>query len=111
MIGALLRCWRRSRLLTAQFVITITVGMGAAAALVSLLLALGYQPLPYRDPGRLVAVWERAESSGQLLGISGPDLADLGDATHSTFAAFGAVVRSQFWVVDTRGVTEVGTCY
>ncbi len=111
MLRISLRMWSRSPLLTAQFSSTIAIGMGAAAALVSLLLALGYQPLPYRDPGRLVAVWERAESSGQFLGISGPDLADLGDATHSIFAEFGAVVRSQFWVVDTRGVTEVGTCY
>src|ERR1700730_12350566 len=49
-----LRRWGRSLLLTAQFSATIAIGMGAAAALVSLLLALGYQPLPYRDPGRLV---------------------------------------------------------
>ena len=51
-----LRRWGRSLLLTAQFLATIAIGMGAAAALVSLLRALGYQPLPYRDPGRLVAV-------------------------------------------------------
>ena len=47
---------RRNPLLTAQFSITITIGMGATAAVVSLLLALGYQPLPYKEPGRLVAI-------------------------------------------------------
>jgi len=56
MISVWLRIWRRSSLMTAQFSLTIAVGMGATAALVSLMLALGYQPLPYRDPGQLVEV-------------------------------------------------------
>jgi len=81
--------WRRSPLLTAQFSLTIAIGIGAAVAVLSLMLALGYQPLPYRDPGHLVAVWERAESGAPFLAMSGPDLADFADATHSTFAAFG----------------------
>src|SRR5947209_7894039 len=83
MLRALLRSWRRSRLLTAQFVITVAIGMGAAVALVSLMLALGYQPLPFRDPGRLVAVWEHVESGTSIMAISGPDAADFEQASHS----------------------------
>ncbi len=105
------RMWRGSLLLTAQFSATIAIGMGAATALVSVLLALGYQPLHYRDPGRLVAVWERPESGDQLIGISGPDLADFADATHSIFASLGGFSARPLWGLDTRGATKIRTCY
>src|SRR5579872_4837942 len=110
MVGALLRSWRRSRLLTAQFVITIAVGMGTAVALVSLMLALGYQPLPYRDPARLVAIWEHAES-GEIRAISGPDVADFETASHNIFVSLGAFTVSQFWLSDGKAATQVHTCY
>ena len=107
MFGALLRSWRRSRLLTAQFVVTIAVGMGAAVALVSLMLALGYQPLPYRDPGRLVAVWAKSES-GEVRAISGPDVAEFEADGRSVFASLGAFVANwQGWLVDRRGATQI----
>ena len=110
MVGTWLRSWRRSPLLTGQFSITIVIGMGATTALVSLMLALGYQPLSYRDPGRLVAVWERADS-GQVMAISGPDMADFADATHSIFAALGAFTVPPLWLIDRKGATQVRACY
>lgn len=109
MTGGLLRSWRRSRLLTAQFVITIAVGMGAAVALVSLLLALGYQPLAFRDPGRLVAVWERAESGADVMAISGPDVADFKAASWNIFTSLGAFTVPQLWLLDRRGATQIHT--
>jgi len=112
MFRAWLRIWKRSPLLTTQFVITIAVGMGAVAAVVSLMLALGYQPLPFRDPGQLVAVWERVEPGGQLAAISGPDLEDIAAATQDVFAAFGGFVQSQGLLLhDRAGVTQVRFCY
>lgn len=105
-----LRSWRRSLLLTAQFSATIAIGMGAAAAAVSLMLALGYQPLPYRDPGRLVAVWERVESGTEAIALSGPDLADFADATHSIFAALGGFAVPQGWLLDRRGAIQIRAC-
>jgi putative ABC transport system permease protein len=110
-MARILRTWLRSRLLSVQFSATIAIGTSAAAALVSLLLVLGYQPLLYRDPGRLVAVWERAESGAQVLGISGPDLADLSDATHSIFTTLGGFTPAPLWVSDARGATHVSACY
>lgn len=111
MVGVWLRTWRKSPLLTAQFSITIAIGMGSAAALVSLMFALGYQPLPYRDPGRLVAVWEHAESGAQVMGISGPDLTDFADATHNTFASLGGFTTPRGWLLDSLGATQVVLCY
>jgi putative ABC transport system permease protein len=111
MVRISVRMWSRSVLLTAQFSATIAIGMGAAAALVSLLLALGYEPLPYRDPGRLVQVWELPESGGELIGMSGPDLADFGDATHGIFATFGGFTSLPLWVLDDRGAIKTRSCY
>lgn len=110
MVGVWLRSWRRSPLLTGQFSATIAIGMGATTALVSLMLALGYQPLPYRDPGRLVAVWERADS-GRVMAISGPDMADFADATHGIFAALGAFTVPPLWLIDRKGATQVRASY
>ncbi|MGB6876070.1 MAG: ABC transporter permease [Candidatus Acidiferrales bacterium] len=108
MVGTWLRSWRRSPLLTAQFSLTIAIGMGAASALVSLMLALGNQPLPFRDPGRLVAVWERAESGSQTLAISGPDIEDFAGATHSIFTSFGAFsFGPSLWLFDRKGTTQI----
>jgi len=111
MAGAWGRRWRRSPLLTGQFLITIAIGMGAAAALISLMLALGYQPLPFRDPGPLVAVWESVEAGAQVMGISGPDLADFRDATPDIFTSLGVFAVPQVWVLDPRGATEMRACY
>ena len=85
--------------------------MGVAAAVMSLMLALGYQPLPFRDPGRLVAVWERAQSGASVMAISGPDLAEMAGATRGIFTelrVFEAPIK--FWLRDHRGAVEVGTC-
>ncbi|MGB6483538.1 MAG: ABC transporter permease [Candidatus Acidiferrales bacterium] len=109
--GMWLRSWRRSPLLTGQFAFTIAIGMGATSALVSLMLALGYQPLPFRDPGRLVAVWERADSGAQNLAISRPDLADFANATHGIFAALGAFTVPPGWLLDRKGAAQIRACY
>src|SRR5947209_2080583 len=103
MVGVLLRGWRRSRLLTAQFVITIAVGMGAAVALVNLMLALGYQPLPFHDPGRLVGVWEHVQPGAQNMAISGPDVVDFEAGSHNVFAFLGAFTVREFWLLDRGG--------
>jgi putative ABC transport system permease protein len=111
MVGAWLRSWRRSPLLTAQFALTVAAGIGTVTALASLMLALGYQPLPYRDPGRLVAVWERVQSGAHVMAISGPDVADFAGATQSVFSAFGGFAIPQVWLIDSRGATQVHACY
>jgi predicted permease len=107
MLGPWLRSWRRSPLFTAQFSLTIVVGMGAAAALVSLLLALGFQPLPFRDPGHLVVMWESPQSRTSVLAVSGPDLADFADATHSIFTSFNPFTFGREFLIDRSGTTEI----
>jgi len=109
--GSWLRRWRRSPWFTAQLVITVTVGMGTLTALVSTLLAVSYEKLPFRDPDRLVAIWERVESGAAVAAISGPDIADYGEATRQIFSSFGAFAVRKLWLLDRRGESEVRTCY
>lgn len=110
MMGAWLRAGRRRPLLTSQFLITIAIGMGAAAAVVSLMLALGYQPLPFRDPAQLVAIWERVEAGVPVMALSGPDLADFREASRGIFTSLGVFAVPQVWVLDPGGATEMRAC-
>ena len=98
-------------MLTGQFSVTIAIGMGAIAALVSLMLALGYQSLPLHGSERLVAIWERAELGSPVMAISGPDFSDLAGATHNLFDSLGVFAVPRLWFLDSRGATEVPTCY
>ena len=112
MVRVWLRSWRRSPLLTAQFSFTIAIGMGATTALMSLMLVLGYQPLPFRDPGQIVVVWERSESGAKILAVSGPDLADFADRTRDIFTSLGAFSPPrQLWLTERRGTAQVLACY
>jgi hypothetical protein len=47
-------------------ILTMAVGIGLTTAVFSLVYAVLLRPLPYRDPDRLVAIWERHEKSGNL---------------------------------------------
>lgn len=108
-LGLWWRSWRRSPLLTAQYVLTLAIGMGAAAAVVSLMLALGYQPLPYRDPYQLVSVWERIQAGAPVGALSPPDLADFRSGTTGLFSDFGGFTMDPYWLLDRHGAAQVGT--
>jgi putative ABC transport system permease protein len=54
-----LRQLRRSPSFAAVAILTIGVGAGAATAIFSIVNAVLLRPLPYRDPHRLVMLWEQ----------------------------------------------------
>jgi putative ABC transport system permease protein len=58
-----LRALRRQPGFAAAAMLTLALGIGTSTAVFSLLHAVLLRPLPFRDPGRLVAVWERRGES------------------------------------------------
>ena len=59
-----LRTFRRRPGFTAAIVTTLALGIGANAAIFSVANAVLFQRLPFKDPSRLVMVWEDASSLG-----------------------------------------------
>jgi len=82
------RSLRRAPSLTAISVLTVALGVGAGAALFSVVKAVLLNPLPYPDPGRLVWVAARNDSGGETR-VSLPDCDDWRNQNHS-FAAMAA---------------------
>jgi putative ABC transport system permease protein len=52
------RVLRQAPGFAAAALVTLALGIGATSAIYSLLRAVMLEPLPYRDPDRIVAVWE-----------------------------------------------------
>jgi len=53
-----LRSLGRSPAFTAAAVITLALGIGATTAIYSVVRTVWLRPLPFRDPGRVVRIWE-----------------------------------------------------
>jgi predicted permease len=56
--------------------LTIGLGLGGAAAILTTTKAALFEPLPYRDPGRLVHLWETRVGTDERSPTSYPTLAD-----------------------------------
>lgn len=86
--------WRGLRVspgLTLAALITLALGVGANTAVFSVTHALLVEPLPFRDPSRLVFVWADQRTEGYPRApLSGPELLDL-DQRSTRFAGFGAI--------------------
>ena len=80
--GYALRVMRRSPAFTVVAVLTLALGIGVNSAIFSLVHAVLLQPLPYGDPGRLVAVWNRWDGA-PTAGLSNPELMDYAEQSRA----------------------------
>ncbi|MDR3699327.1 MAG: ABC transporter permease [Candidatus Sulfopaludibacter sp.] len=92
---------RRSPAFTGIVILTLAVGIGANAAIFSVLNGVLLKPLPFADPGRLVGVWQTAPG----LGIKQLEAAP---ATYFTYREEGRAFQDiGIWRRDSVSVTGI----
>ena len=72
-------------------VITLTVGIGANTAIFSVVNAVLLQPLPFREPDRLVWMWGNIRNAGSTASVSPLDFLDYREQ-NKTFEEFAAAI-------------------
>ena len=83
--------WRmlaRNPAFTAVAVLTLALGVGANAAVFTVVDAVVFRPLPYEDPERLVKIWS-TDSRQPTDNLSSPDLDEM-RGLHDLFAEVAA---------------------
>jgi putative ABC transport system permease protein len=77
------RLMRKSPGFCAACIAVVALGIGAVTAIFSVVYGVALEPLPYRDPDRLVALWTRASKLGQpRVQVNGADHRDWQSSNH-----------------------------
>src|SRR5436190_19301562 len=97
------RTLRRTPAFTLAAVACLALGIGANTAIFSVIDGVLLRPLPFRDPGSLVMVWETNRGQGRDRNVVSP--ADYLDwrAQNSTFSDIGSYID---WRGNLTGVDE-----
>ena len=101
-----LRRWSRNPLLAAHHLATVGLGMAIVAAVVSLMMTLVFQPLPFRDSAQIVEVWNRVESGAPVSALSGAELSEIQSAPAGVFSSIGGFTFFRGWLLQDFGPAE-----
>ncbi|HXZ19125.1 MAG TPA: ABC transporter permease [Candidatus Acidoferrales bacterium] len=98
-----LRMVRKNLPFTAVVVLTLALGIGVNTAIFSVVDAVLLRPLPFRDPDRLVSLWQtNIAHNNDLDAVSPANFLDWQDGT----AAFDGIVAMNYWSFDYTGKGE-----
>jgi putative ABC transport system permease protein len=90
------RSLTRTPAFTAVALATLALGIGANTAIFSVVRGVLLRPLPYRDPGRLVVVWEDLiREENHKFSVAEPNYTDLASRA-SSFQGFAAQIGRGF---------------
>ena len=95
------RLLRRSPGFSAVAVLTLALAIGAATAIFSVVYGVLLRPLPYTDPGRIVAIFE-VNTRGTWSRLSDPNFDDFRDQNHS----FESIAKYSAWVSSVSGGSQ-----
>ncbi len=77
------RLLRKARGFSAACIAVVALGIGAVTAIFSVVYGIALEPLPFREPDRLVALWTRAPKLGQArVLVNGADHRDWQASNH-----------------------------
>ena len=92
---------------TLTAILTIALGVGASTAIFSVTNAVLLQPLPYKDPSRLViAGMDLRKRNVHGLPLSNADYIDLREGTKALFSDFAGVFTNRLVVPREDGTPE-----
>jgi len=101
LLGDLRAAWRslsRRPALLAAGVATLAVGLAATTAVFSLVRAVLLHPLPYRDSGRLVVMWQTDPKAGAPFVEASIEEYDLRRSTAKVFEGVAAITAANYRV-------------
>jgi putative ABC transport system permease protein len=90
-------------------ILTLTLGIGASTAIFSVVYGVLLRPLPYKNPGQIVRLWELS-GKGTRMSFAHPNFVDLRNQSHSLqeFAEFAYGIDSVSSGSDAR---RTGSAY
>ena len=96
-----LRVLRRNAAFTGVVILTLALGIGATTAIFSVVYGVVLRPLPYDEPGRIMAVFE-ITSKGKPARLADPNFDDFRDQNRS----FASIAKYTSYVVSIAGASQ-----
>src|SRR5688500_3091805 len=101
-----LRTLAKNRAFTAIAILTLAIGIGANTAIFSVVYGILFRPLPFRDPGRVVIVWETDKHNDSYREYaSAPDFRDF-QAQSRSFEGLTGFGGAQWNLTDATHAPE-----